>query len=796
MPSTRADDLLCVHIMDHDAMKGKSPLMIVAQVASPDAHSAVLVLLATGSTKAEVNQRDHKGRTALMLAARCGSHLVVQLLIEAGADLEALCDGSETAWAKASHGGHRTSALLLEEAGARHGQSLGWTEEPPTAMPKFAMPRVSSCGAARFGTQFRNRMPVCMPGLVEGWPASRTWTQDRERLTTRLGGPSSRVPHLQASSGGGRMMGTEMHTPLEGATLSLASCLSWALDTTSMTTPMMSNLPLTAEMLRDLGSVPQSIFGSPSVAVLGETSLSVSSPGSITPLHFDHCHSVICQVVGRKRVTCFAPRDATMLYPFCLSDGNVRTSRVDLWTWRFGSREARSSARSSHPGVASAMPLETVLCPGDVVYIPPGWWHHVETLDSGSISVLMPFQQSSDEQHAMDHPWTLPGWGEEVHPPQEKIATPLLCPTCVDPMLLEGFPDRVGGTYDESLASRAMLEAEGAHDTFRHEPDWCDLACAQIQRHRFGVIRLPAYYAQIYQRLLQPSLYPPSITDQGLTGKVSIDEMPTTLAALIKTWGYVCESICRQVTRKLLALNGNRPAHSEPTSSEQRIVETVQGLLRVSYSASAHNHHGHYDGSYTTFLGPGNTGGCLQFAVGASRSDSETPFLPSEHFLQNTGPDALQDGGSFFIFTGVKHGGPLDRLKPLWHRVMPPHHLAERDDVRVGTGEEPVQAHPTQRINVIYFLNSYRRGPALELGEGACSSLTESDATLEINSFSQSSIVSHARFLCWPPSKCAHHAAAAAAADAEVPHGAISTWTAMEDSWNEEQAIDWSGDGL
>ena len=137
----------------------------------------------------------------------------------------------------------------------------------------------------------------------------------------------------------------------------------------------MSQLPLSEATMADLGCVPRGLFHSPSVAVAAETGaeagaeagaatgLWVSSSGSTTPLRFDHCHSVICQLVGRKRVTCFAPCDSSGLYPFPHGQGNVRTSRVDLWTWRFGSGDARAHERRMHPAVASATPLETVRPP-------------------------------------------------------------------------------------------------------------------------------------------------------------------------------------------------------------------------------------------------------------------------------------------------------------------------------------------------------------------------------------------------------------------------------------------------
>ena len=784
-----------------EALKGKTNLMIAAQTPGPDAYSAVLLLLRV--SKADLDCCDYKGRTALMLAARCGSGLVVQALIEAGAELELLCDRSESAWAKASRGGHGPSALLLEEAGARCEHALGSTEEASSsAIPTaFGMPQVRGCDAARFGSQFRCRMPVCMPGLVAGWPACRAWSEDRARLTMRLGGAARRVPVLRGSGGGDRTVAAEQRAPADGASLSLSSCLTCALDDAGPGKPMMSKLPLTPEALRDLGGVPHSLFGAPSAAVAGETRLWISSSGSITPLHYDHCHSVICQVVGRKRVTCFAPRDAAGLYPFSLRDGNVRTSRVDLWAWRFGGVEARASARASHPDVASTMPLETVLSAGDACYIPPGWWHHVETLDGGSISVLLPFDQSADEQRAMDRPWTRPGWGEAADAPGGAHRTlppvpaagrrlpPLARQISVDPMRLEGFPERVHEDAGGVAALRAC-EADGARrgTLFAHEPDWCDLACAQILHRRFGVIRLPRFYAEVYQQLLRPSLYPPCVADrERMRAAMPLEALPAALPALLRTWGYVCESICRQVTRRLLALCSGRAPLDASTGSRQH-VESLRGLLRVSYSAGAHAHHAHYDGSYTTFLGPGNTAGCLQIADAAAAGSEPEAFLPSEHFLQRAGCCAL-DGGGFFVFTGLKHGGFRDPCKPLRHRVVAPSEPTERGE---GAGEEsvPAGAQPAQRINVIYFLNSYGTEPAPEPGAGdARCPLAHSDARLEVNSFGQTSVVSHAAFLCWPPPSPEQAGTEAAEADRAEP-------SVAEASWDEELAIDWSGDGL
>ena len=112
------------------------------------------------------------------------------------------------------------------------------------------------------------------------------------------------------------------------------------------------------------------------------------------------------QVHGRKRVTVCPPRDSAHLYPFSVADGAPRTSRVDLWGWNRGD----AAERQRFPDVARATQLECELAPGDVVYIPPAWWHHVEALD-GNVSVLLPFDMTAAEQQELPRPWTTAAWG-------------------------------------------------------------------------------------------------------------------------------------------------------------------------------------------------------------------------------------------------------------------------------------------------------------------------------------------------------------------------------------------------
>jgi len=60
-------------------------------------------------------------------------------------------------------------------------------------------------------------------------------------------------------------------------------------------------------------------------------------------------------------------------------------------------RAARASSAKAHPCFAEATAWHATLSPGDVLYTPPYYWHHVETADEAALSVLVPFDPSAEE---------------------------------------------------------------------------------------------------------------------------------------------------------------------------------------------------------------------------------------------------------------------------------------------------------------------------------------------------------------------------------------------------------------
>jgi hypothetical protein len=98
----------------------------------------------------------------------------------------------------------------------------------------------------------------------------------------------------------------------------------------------------------------------------------IGPAGTITGYHADWAHNLVGQIVGRKRFTLVPPGNLEFMYPSKRYDRYSNQCHVDIENWD----------AEEYPRYADA-PIVTVdLEPGDMLYLPPLWWHHVKSLDS------------------------------------------------------------------------------------------------------------------------------------------------------------------------------------------------------------------------------------------------------------------------------------------------------------------------------------------------------------------------------------------------------------------------------
>ena len=112
--------------------------------------------------------------------------------------------------------------------------------------------------------------------------------------------------------------------------------------------------------------------------------------GTTTPLHTDPYHNILAQVVGRKYVRLYAPRESKNLYAKGIEDGidmsNTSELDVGILAGLDGTRQEAAAAGKTFPLVKNADFMECILEEGECLYIPIGWWHYVRSL-SVSFSV-------------------------------------------------------------------------------------------------------------------------------------------------------------------------------------------------------------------------------------------------------------------------------------------------------------------------------------------------------------------------------------------------------------------------
>ncbi|KAF6037133.1 KDM8 [Bugula neritina] len=91
--------------------------------------------------------------------------------------------------------------------------------------------------------------------------------------------------------------------------------------------------------------------------------------GTVSPLHQDPKDNLLCQVKGRKLVKLCPPDMADCLY---VNEGMLaNTSQVDV----------ESIDLQKFPLAAKVSFTESVLHPGEMLFIPAKYWHHVRSLD-------------------------------------------------------------------------------------------------------------------------------------------------------------------------------------------------------------------------------------------------------------------------------------------------------------------------------------------------------------------------------------------------------------------------------
>lgn len=192
--------------------------------------------------------------------------------------------------------------------------------------------------------------PVLLRGLAAAWPALQSW--DRAYLLSRwgdapvsvaLGLPAHGVPFLVPESEFRRAL------TMRAFWEELEAGRSWIDEQALSTLPGLEDDLRMAELM---GSRPRL-----------ELNLWLGR-GTKSGLHFDPMDNFLIMIRAHKFVALASSREAARLYPFV---GSIMRSQLDV--------ERPDFVR--FPRAADVEMQVGRISPGDVLYIPAGWWHYV-----------------------------------------------------------------------------------------------------------------------------------------------------------------------------------------------------------------------------------------------------------------------------------------------------------------------------------------------------------------------------------------------------------------------------------
>ena len=124
------------------------------------------------------------------------------------------------------------------------------------------------------------------------------------------------------------------------------------------------------ELLSDIVPFPE--FLDPK-RLSGNAFLWFGPAGTVTPLHHDTMNILIAQVYGRKRFILIPSFQTHLIY-----------NRVGV----FSDVDCEAPDYERYPLFRDVQKIELELEPGEVLFIPVGWWHHVRSL---AISISVSF---------------------------------------------------------------------------------------------------------------------------------------------------------------------------------------------------------------------------------------------------------------------------------------------------------------------------------------------------------------------------------------------------------------------
>lgn len=230
------------------------------------------------------------------------------------------------------------------------------------------VPRIHRLSAERFFEDFYTAgRPVVITGMMEDWPALQKWGFDY--FVQRLGDREVQLQSGRESDPHYELNKLQHRKTMQfGEFTELVRHAGRSNDFYMTANNDSHNRAVLAELWQDMVQIPEYLDPQNPGGFLW-----FGPAGTITPFHHDLTNNFMAQVLGSKRILMVAAHEINAIYNHEHCFTLVDALGIDF---------------ERYPAMRDARIQETVIGPGEILFLPVGCWHFVEALE---VSVTVSF---------------------------------------------------------------------------------------------------------------------------------------------------------------------------------------------------------------------------------------------------------------------------------------------------------------------------------------------------------------------------------------------------------------------
>jgi len=142
------------------------------------------------------------------------------------------------------------------------------------------------------------------------------------------------------------------------------------------------------------------------MSVGSETIVRIATEPFRLKIHYDSYDNFLYQVEGERRVLMTMPDMGHTVYPE-LDAREDNVTDCHRHSPYGGTVDLRNVNYTRHPVARYARMVPVTLHPGDVLYIPTGWWHYIESQSTRSMCIntfIKPLKKKGANSHFLARP--------------------------------------------------------------------------------------------------------------------------------------------------------------------------------------------------------------------------------------------------------------------------------------------------------------------------------------------------------------------------------------------------------